>query len=136
MSCYSSRSIFNVIGYANIDTIGSWLKECLRGNASISHGKEDMEVSNGDTLIRASLLALAGSRRAALLGLEGFCLCHLGREVVGNDPLWPNCGADCCQFVVILAASFIARWPLATLFLYPYIPPTAASSVPSLRGKY
>ena len=61
---------------------------------------------------------------------------HLGREVVGNDPLWPNCGADCCQFVVILAASFIARWPLATLFLYPYIPPTAASSLPSLRGKY
>ena len=22
---------------------------------------------------------------------------HLGREVVGNDPLWPNCGPDCCQ---------------------------------------
>ena len=100
MSCSSSRSIFNIIGYANIDTIGSWLKECLRGNASISHGKEDMEVSNGDTLIRASLLALAGSRRAPCWGWRDSAVAILEREVAVNDPLWPKCGANCCQWVV------------------------------------
>ena len=41
--------------------------------------KERYGSEYGDTLIRASLLALAGSRRAALLGLEGFCLCHFGK---------------------------------------------------------
>ena len=35
-----------------------------------------MTIGRINGLVRASLFALAGSRRAALLGMEGFCLCH------------------------------------------------------------
>ena len=35
-----------------------------------------MTIGCKNGLVRASLFTLAGSRRAALLGMEGFCLCH------------------------------------------------------------
>ena len=89
---------------------------------------------------RASLLAVAGSRRAALLGVGGILPLPFCWGVV-NDPSWLICGTDSLTRQwssppVYLAAGCTAWCPLAQTFApFPFIPPTTGSSMSPPRGK-